>query len=204
MVKNIARPRGRPRSFDEAEALARATKVFLAKGYDGATIDDLVEGMGVRRPSLYAIFGDKADLFMKCLEEYGNQLGTLAAHALLSPPDVQGAIRGLLRFSVENATGEGSPVGCLIVCVAPLVDDDRVRLYLLRMTDQATKAVEQRLKRGIDAGELPPDFPVELRARQTLDLSRGLTIRARIGASREELLADADEAASLILPNRLA
>ena len=33
--------------------------MFWSKGYDGVTIDDLVEGMGVGRPSLYAVFGDK-------------------------------------------------------------------------------------------------------------------------------------------------
>jgi AcrR family transcriptional regulator len=58
MVSNIARPRGRPRSFDEAGAIEKATQVFWSKGYDGVTIDDLVAGMGVGRPSLYAVFGD--------------------------------------------------------------------------------------------------------------------------------------------------
>ena len=60
MVQNIAVPRGRPGSFDESDALEKATQVFWSKGYDGVTIDDLVAGMGVGRPSLYAIFGEQA------------------------------------------------------------------------------------------------------------------------------------------------
>jgi AcrR family transcriptional regulator len=198
MVENTSRPRGRPRGFNETEAVARAAKVFLAKGYDGATIDDLVEGMGVGRPSLYAIFGDKADLFMRSLEDYGNRLGTLATKALYGPPDVRDAILGMLKLAVENATAEGAPLGCLIVCVAPLVDDERVRRYLARMGNLAADTVAQRLQQGIDAGELPPDYPVNVRARQVIDLSRGLTIRARMGVHREELLADAEEAALLL------
>ena len=59
MVPNKSKPRGRPRSFNETGALEKATQVFWSKGYDGVTIDDLVAGMGVGRPSLYAIFGDK-------------------------------------------------------------------------------------------------------------------------------------------------
>ena len=55
MIQNKARPRGRPRSFDERDALEKATQVFWSKGYDGVTIDDLVAGMGVGRPSLYAL-----------------------------------------------------------------------------------------------------------------------------------------------------
>ena len=51
---------GRPRSFDESDALKKATQVFWSKGYDGVTIDDLVAGMGVGRPSLYAVFWRQA------------------------------------------------------------------------------------------------------------------------------------------------
>ena len=68
MVQNAARPRGRPRSFDERDALEKATQVFWSKGYDGVTIDDLVAGMGVGRPSLYAVFGDKRTLFLRVLK----------------------------------------------------------------------------------------------------------------------------------------
>ena len=70
MFQNTARPRGRPRSFDEREALEKATQVFWSKGYDGVTIDDLVAGMGVGRPSLYAVFGDKRTIFLRVLKAY--------------------------------------------------------------------------------------------------------------------------------------
>src|SRR5260370_61640 len=65
MSQKMPRPRGRPRSFDEREALQKAIRVFWAKGYDAVTIDDLVAGMGVVRPSLYAIFGDNGTLFIR-------------------------------------------------------------------------------------------------------------------------------------------
>ena len=68
MIQNTARPRGRPRSFDETGALEKATQVFWSKGYDGVTIDDLVAGMGVGRPSLYAVFGDKRAIFLRVLK----------------------------------------------------------------------------------------------------------------------------------------
>ena len=197
--KESIRPRGRPRRFDEAEAVRQATQVFWAKGYDGVTIDDLVEGMGVGRPSLYAIFGNKSTLFLRCLEDYGSRLGSLAGEALLSPTDIHGAIQGLLRFSVERATREGSPPGCLMVCIAPLVNDEEVHAYLVRMENQTLAAIEQRLRAGIEAGELPVDFPVGVRTRQVMDLARGLTLRARMGVSRADLLADADEGTALVL-----
>ena len=199
MSQKMPRPRGRPRSFDEREALQKAIRVFWAKGYDAVTIDDLVAGMGVVRPSLYAIFGDKATLFMRCLEAYAEHLGAGASKALLGPPRVGDGIRDLLSHLVESATTDDSPCGCLLACVAPAVDDPTVRGFLARANAKAVALVEQRLRRGVDAGELPRDFPTAMRARQVTDLSRGLLIRARFGVSRAELLRDAKDAAALVL-----
>src|SRR6201999_1801782 len=123
MIQNDARPRGRPRSFDEREALEKATQVFWSKGYDGATIDDLVAGMGVGRPSLYAVFGDKRAIFLRALKMNAEKKGALAAKALLSPQPLRDSLTRFLRYAVESATEKGSPWGCLLVCVAPLVDD---------------------------------------------------------------------------------
>jgi AcrR family transcriptional regulator len=199
MVKKTGRPRGRPRTFDEVEAIRMATKVFWSKGFDGATIDDLVEGMGVQRPSLYAIFGDKSALFMRCLKAYSANFGKLAGGVLFGPADVREAIRSLLRFSVESATDDGLPLGCLVVCVAPLVEDENVRRLVAAVFEETTVAIAKRLKQGVEAKELPSDFPYEVRARMLMDMSRGLVIRARIGVPRQELLEDADKAAELLL-----
>jgi len=79
MIQKAARPRGRPRTFDEGWALEKATQVFRSKGYDGVTIDDLVAGMGVGRPSLYAVFGDKRTIFMRALRAYAERKGALAS-----------------------------------------------------------------------------------------------------------------------------
>src|SRR6185369_919760 len=110
MVKNSSRPRGRPRSFDEREALEKATQVFWSKGYDGTTIDDLVDGMGVGRPSLYSVFGDKRTLFLRVLRAYAETKGARAAKALLSPQPLRDSLASFLRQIVESATEEGSAV----------------------------------------------------------------------------------------------
>src|SRR6201998_3944830 len=108
MIKNTARPRGRPRSFDETGALEKATQVFWSKGYDGVTIDDLVEGRGGRRPSLYAVLGDKRAIFLRVLRAYAERKGALAAKALLSPQGLRDSIAGFLRYNVERAPETGS------------------------------------------------------------------------------------------------
>ena len=202
MVQNSLKPRGRPRSFDEAEALERATQVFWSKGYDGVTIDDLVDGMGVGRPSLYAVFGDKRAIFLRALKEYAERKGAAATKALLTPSLLRDSIAGFLRFAVESATEKGSARGCLMICVAPLVEDAEVRHFLQSAVAGGVALLENRFRDGIGSGEIPHDFPVGARAIQATDFARGLTMRALLGTPRKTLLANAEEAANLLLlPN---
>ena len=199
MIQNTVRPRGRPRSFDETGALEKAIQVFWSKGYDGATIDDLVSEMGVARPSLYAVFGDKRAIFMRALRAYEERKGALASKALLSPPGLRDSILDFLRYAVESATEKGSARGCLMVCVAPLVNDTEVQRFLQSTIAGGTALLERRFRGGISAGDIPHDFPVAVRAIQVTDLARGLTLRARLGTPRKTLIKDAEEAADLVL-----
>ena len=101
-------------------------------------------------------------------------------------------------------TEKGSAPGCLLVCVAPLVNDAEVRQFLQSAGAGAAKLVEGRLRDGISAGEIPSGFPVAARAIQVTDLARGLTMRAQLGTPRKTLLKDAEEAADLVLlPRRV-
>ena len=202
MVRNTHKPRGRPRSFDETGALEKATQVFWSKGYDGVTIDDLVAGMGVGRPSLYAVFGDKRAIFLRVLKAYAEAKGARAAKALLTPKSLRDSIAGFLRFAVESATEKGSARGCLLICVAPLVDDAEVRQFLQKAAASGAALIEGRFRDAISAGEIPSDFPAGERAVQVTDFGRGLTMRALIGTPRKTLLKDAEEAADLLLQPR--
>jgi AcrR family transcriptional regulator len=203
MFQNSAKPRGRPRTFDEGWALEKATQVFRSKGYDGVTIDDLVAGMGVGRPSLYSVFGDKRTIFMRALTAYAERKGSLAAKALLSPETLRDSLGSFLRQAVESATEKGSAPGCLLLCVAPLVNDAEVRQFVQNAAAAGVALLERRFQDAISAGEIPSDFPVAARAIQVTDLARGLTMRAQLGTPRKTLLKEAEDAAELVLlPHR--
>src|ERR1700744_3332192 len=188
MIQKTARPRGRPRGFDETGALEKATQVFWSKGYDGVTIDDLVAGMGVGRPSLSAVFGDKRARFLRVLKAYAERKGALAATELLSPQGLRDSIACFLRYNVESATEKGSARGCLLICVAPLVNDAEVQRFLQNAATGGAALLGGRFRDGISAGEIPTDFPAAARATQVTDFGRGLTMRALIGTPRNTLL----------------
>src|SRR3981189_1908276 len=77
--------RGRPREFCVDEALAKALRVFWSKGYEGASLSDLTEAMGITRPSLYAAFGNKEALFRKALDLYEHDKLAFVGAALEAP-----------------------------------------------------------------------------------------------------------------------
>jgi hypothetical protein len=90
------------------------------------------------------------------------------------------------------------------MCVAPLVNDAEVQRFLQNAATGGAALVERRFRDGISARDIPPDFPVVVRAVQVTDLARGLTMRARVGTPRKTLLKDAEEATDLVLlPRRV-
>ena len=110
-----ARPRGRPRLFDEETALDEVTARFWQQGYSQTSVADLVEASGVHKPSLYRIFGSKEELFARILRRYlearMEMFATLIEHA---GPGVAGihAFLALMRDDIVSGTSQH---GCLLV-----------------------------------------------------------------------------------------
>ena len=135
---------------------------------------------------------------MRCLVHYSETVGALAVRALLAEPDIRGAILGFLRQAAESSTGDNSPPGCLLACAVPAIDDARVRDFSARGMAQAERSIEQRFRDAVVVGELPSCFPCAARSRQVLDMAMAIALRARAGASRTSLLADAADGAALV------
>src|SRR5579859_3096090 len=107
-------PRGRPREFDAEKALDAALAVFWRKGYEGASLPDLTEAMGINRPSLYAAFGNKEDLFHLALDRYAEGPGAFVQKAL-EERDARTVAERLLCGAVLLVTDPRRPHGCLLV-----------------------------------------------------------------------------------------
>src|SRR5436309_10790096 len=103
--------RGRPRAYDPGEALARAAATFWKAGYPGTSLDDLVEATGMNRPSLYAAFGDKRDLYLKTLEHYRDEGRELARHALAGGPTLRVFLKRFYGKALDLYLQDG-PRGC--------------------------------------------------------------------------------------------
>lgn len=180
--------KGRPREFCVDQALAAALGVFWTKGYEGSSLSDLTEAMGITRPSLYAAFGNKEELFRKALDLYEREKLAYINEALAAPTSRDVAER-LLMGALETLTGECEPRSCLRVigsmtCGAEAASV-REDLQARRASSQA--AVVARLAQAKVEGDLPPGTDVEGISNYLIAIIQGLSVQANNGASKGQL-----------------
>jgi AcrR family transcriptional regulator len=190
MDERVARPRGRPRGFDPDEVLDRVIPVFWARGYDGASMENLTAAAGLARPSLYAAFGDKHGLFLAALDRYAATLGRGPVDALARAEAPDTGIRAFLHAAVDLVAGDGGrPHGCLLACAAADAAecDAGVRERLAAVMAATEAAITDRAAAWHASGtrHVGPN-PKELGA-LLVTLMQGLAIRARAGAVRADL-----------------
>jgi len=190
-------PRGRPRSFDREAALHSAMNVFWTRGYDGASLEELLQAMGgITPPSFYAAFGSKEELFLEVVELYRGTASSEPLRALTNTSPVRDAIHATLRAAVDAFDNAPVGRGCLLVLAAPTRTRTNAgvheRLHDLRC--QLPEVLKKRLKRGIADGEIPATAPVADIATFYTTIMHGLAVAARDGTSRRAMLAVADGA----------
>jgi len=179
---------GRPRSFDVDKAIGAAMQVFWQKGYEGASLTDLTEAMGINRPSLYAAFGDKEALFRKALERYATEREAYV-EASLKAPTAREVVRSLLMGAAELMGDPRHPSGCLMVQGALVCDDgsDCIRQELVSRRLATESAVRKRFDRARADGDLRKEsVPADL-ARYVMTILQGMAVQAAGGARKNEL-----------------
>ena len=181
--------RGRPREFCVDHALTEALRVFWQKGYDGASLTDLTEAMGITRPSLYAAFGNKESLFRKALDLYEREKLAYIGEAL-EQPTARKVAEFMMRGALENVTGgEGGPHGCLRVTAAATCGEgaESIRCEIMERTKSGKDSLIARFKRAQEEGDLRPDIDPEGLTRVLVAYLQGISVQANMGDSREDL-----------------
>ena len=183
------KPRGRPRGFDRDAALRRAMTVFWQRGYAGASVEALAGAMRINKPSLYAAFGCKEELFREALELYGVVEGAPVQRALDEAPTARHGVQGALRVNANLYTARGKPRGCMIGLSALQCppEDARVRRVARRTRQEGEAAIRRRVERGIADGDVPPTADANAMAAFYTAVIHGLSVQARDGVSRTVL-----------------
>lgn len=179
---------GRPRAFDMNQALDRALEVFCRHGYEGSSVADLTEAMGINPPSLYAAFGNKEGLFRKALDRYIEQKTQFWDRAL-AEPTARGTVEYLLREGVRYLTEQCNPPGCPMVRGTVSCSEAAESVYQDLITRRAAgeKSLRDRFEQARAEGEFPADLDPADYARYIMAVMEGMSVRASAGATRDEL-----------------
>jgi len=185
--------RGRPRAFNQDDALEKAMRVFWKYGYEGASLSALTAAMGINKPSMYSVFGTKEELFHKAVEKY------LTGHVAFVPealnePTVQKALQKLLTLSVDFLTDKQTPLGCLVLQGALNCgqEHEEIQKVLIAQRLGYEDLLRKRFELAQAQNDLDSRFDAAVLAKYIVTVHQGLSVQATSGSTKEELMAVVD------------
>lgn len=188
-TKKMKKTRGRPSGFDYDEALEKALKVFWSKGYEGASMAELTEAMGINRPSIYAAYGNKEELFSKVLNRYMAGPVAYVAEAMQAPTAKEVA-KKFLTESADFLTNQSHPQGCMIAVGALFSGEgaEQVKRQLISYRHGYEDALKERFKLAKSENDLPQNVSSSALAKYIATVHQGMSVQAASGATKEELM----------------
>ena len=189
----------RPREFDEQVVLDRALATFWSKGFDGTSVEDLVESTGLGRASLYGAFGDKQQLFNRVLDHYLAKADAMDSVPAASLP-AREALSTLTASWVSGMCPKEGPRGCFLSMAGTSgASAQFVRDTLLRAVATRQKLLTKIIARGQQSGELRSKADPAALARFLLVVQQGVSTAARAGLTQRELAGAMKEAVEHVI-----
>jgi AcrR family transcriptional regulator len=179
---------GRPISFDKDAALEAAMLLFWERGYEGTSMADLTDAMGLNPSSIYAAFGDKYALFQLAVKRYMEKRAQYAGKAL-EEPTLEKVVRALFDDTVAFLTAPGHPPTCMTLAgaVGCSLNATPARDLVTEIRKQNQVAIRERLLKARKSRELPKGINVDDYTRYLSTIIAGLSIQAANGSAKAEL-----------------
>jgi TetR/AcrR family transcriptional repressor of nem operon len=183
----------RPQEFDRDEVLDQALLVFWRKGYEGASIQELVDATGLNRGSLYNSFGDKAELFAAVMDRYrsASPFKPLAdaARNLNTVQDIRSLIVTFFHELTKRALNDAEHKGCLLTNTSAgfYGCNDTMANWVRETIDGMENALTKLVERGQRNGDITAAAKPRAIARSLVASAQGLNVMARGGASPQVL-----------------
>jgi AcrR family transcriptional regulator len=171
-------------------ALAAAMVVFWRMGFEGASLDSLMDAMGIRHAaSFYQAFGDKRNLFRLAVERYASTVGSAPLSALEAGATADASVDAMLRAGAELYGEQSGGAGCLIVsgAINCTPENADVSEFLAAYRRVIQEKLVDRLAKAAAIGEIAHHTNVAAVAEFYASLLHGLAVRARDGAPAEDL-----------------
>lgn len=173
--------RGPEKQFDPEIALTRAMEVFWAQGYEGASLSQLLQHMGISKKSLYDTYGNKRSLFLKALDHYTQTVTHGLRDRLARPGSPLGHLRSLFQ-EIQQINGQPGSHGCMLGTNLADFDteDPEMAAILQGHLEQLERAYRQVISRAQAQGELDPNLDPGDLARLLLCVHQGMVLVGRV------------------------
>ena len=184
------------KNFDIDQTLDKAMRLFWAHGYDGTSMQDLIQGMGIHRGSLYGTFGDKRSLFIAALLRYDNQCRKTRLAELEQMDSAKAAIKALFQGWINLALADPNRSGCFLTNTALelAVHDEEIGAIVASSQKETEAFFHRLLQKGQASGEIPEDTNPMRAAQSLLAALLGLLVLARSRPERSLLQSIAESA----------
>ncbi|OAX49204.1 TetR/AcrR family transcriptional regulator [Paenibacillus sp. AD87] len=168
----------RQREFDTDQALEAAMQIFWDKGFEATSLRDLTTAMGIQRPSLYAAFGDKKELFETALRRYTTLHAAQVRSRLQHTSSVKEAFRALFEHIGAEGDVTDARHGCFCInTMVELAPHDLKFAVLTREHQMYLAAIfKETIERGQETGELSNDFDASALSKSLIVSMIGLTV----------------------------
>jgi len=190
---------GRHRQFDKSEVLEKATQVFIEKGFEATSIQDLIDAMGINRASLYDTFVDKETLFLEVLDRYDNLMYEEFATLIDANPIKLEALQEWFYRVVEQGSNRRHP-GCLMVnsTIERALRDEDCKARAVRNFRRSEEVYFNALTKAAANGEIEPGRDLRALARFLCGTIRGLRVCAKATSDYQTLKDIADTALGVL------
>ena len=182
--------RGRPRAYEPEVALGRALDLFRKDGFAATSLDELSAATGMNRPSLYAAFGDKRELYIKSYARYRADARAAMADIFRTDAPIRKRLARIFAVALDiYLSGDEGPRGCFTVMTAAseAVADPEIRAMVLEGFAELDRAFASCFRLAIENGELPKTSDAKILAHLASAIIHTLAIRARARVPRKEL-----------------
>lgn len=180
---------GRPREFDIDRALEAATQQFWAVGYEATSLQDLLKSMSLSKSSLYQTFGNKHELFIRCLEHYQQSMVDKLKEELENSSSVKQFVSEFLEEVIAESNNRSGRKGCFLVNTANELSqrDTDIGRVVTDGTSNVAKVFQQAIELGITKKEISAKPPVEHLVGYLMTTISGLRTMIKAGAEQNTL-----------------
>jgi AcrR family transcriptional regulator len=182
--------RGRPKKYDSDVALGKALETFWKKGYTGTSLDELSEATEMNRPSLYAAFGGKRDIYVSTIEMYRAMAAKQLEQALAKEIPIKKALLNVYTGALEiYYPSQQTPRGCYMIGTATVeaVHDKKIKAAYLEGLKEIERALHERFAYSKQKGEIAQTKDIDAMASMAVSVLYSLAVRSRAGDTRETL-----------------